>query len=44
MLLVDYLLEEAFRGGRKIVRTQPEKEGDYNFEAVIVFRQLYPLG
>jgi hypothetical protein len=37
LLVVDYLVEEAFKGGRKIVRTDIAKEGDYNFEAVVVF-------
>ncbi len=37
LLLIDYLLEEAFRGGRKMVRTEPKQEGDFNFESVVVF-------
>lgn len=39
-LMVDYLVEEAFKGGRKIVRTQPAKEGDYNFLGILVFANL----
>ncbi len=37
LLIVDYLVEEAYKGGRKTTRTEPAKDGDYNFEGVVVF-------
>lgn len=36
-LVIDYLAEDAYEGGRKQTSAVVSKEGDYNFEAVCVF-------
>ncbi len=36
-MLIDYAVEEAFKGGRRVARPMLEKQGDYNFEAVLAF-------
>jgi hypothetical protein len=36
-MLVDYAAEAAFKGGRRVARPTLEKQGDYNFEAVVAF-------
>jgi hypothetical protein len=36
-LVVDYMAEDAFQGGRERLPAVVKKEGDYNFESLLVF-------
>jgi hypothetical protein len=40
-VLLDYLSEEAYKGGRRDTSAVVKKEGDYNFEAVLVFANTW---
>lgn len=36
-LTLDYLVDEAFKTGRKNIRAEVDRAGDYTFEAIVVF-------